>query len=69
MALNFLRTGLYYRSLGNIGSRTANGYWWSDTSFSATNGRFLRTYPTGVISQSNDYHGYGFAVRCVVREG
>ena len=67
--LNFLRTGYYYRSGGYISGRVAGGVWWSTTAGSATLGHLLSTYPTSVFPQNNYYRGYGFAVRCVVREG
>ncbi len=67
--LNFLRTGHYLPSYGYVYYRTAFGYWWSDTSNSATNGRSLSTYPAAVYPEYNGYRGYGFAIRCVVREG
>lgn len=67
--LSFLRTGGYYRSGGNVNYRTTGGYWWSATSGSAAIGRYLFTYPTFVDPQYGSYRGYGFAIRCVVREG
>ncbi len=69
LSLNFLRTGVYVRSNGLIFGRVTDGYWWSTTAGSATNGHYLDTYPTGVGPQDNNYRGHGFAVRCVVREG
>ena len=66
---NFLRTGYYYRSYGGVNERVANGFWWSTTAGSATDGHYLSTSPTHVSPQHNGYRGYGFAVRCVVREG
>jgi len=67
--LNFLRTGYYNRSEGYIASRVLSGLWWSDTNSLTTNGYDLYIYPTGIAPQHSDYRGYGFAVRCVVREG
>ncbi len=67
--LNFLRTGLYYRSDGYIGHRITGGYWWSTACGSSVDGHNLNTYPTYAVPQGNDYRGVGFAVRCVVREG
>ena len=67
--LNFLRTGYYERSYGYIYGRVTDGLWWSTTAGSATLGRYLNTFPTGVFPQGNNYRGLGFAVRCVVREG
>ena len=64
-----LRTGYYYRSNDVINARVTSGSWWSTTAGSATVGHFLYTYPTNVYPQGNYYRGYGFAVRCVVREG
>ena len=69
VSLNFLRTGYYSRSYGNIVERVANGYWWSFAAGSDVNGHLLGTLPTYVYLQNNNYRGYGFAVRCVVREG
>ncbi len=67
--LNFLRTGSYHRSNGGIVNRTVHGVWWSDTGSLATLGRTLHTGPTYVSPQNGNYRGYGFAIRCVVREG
>jgi len=67
--LNFLRTGYYYRTDGNVNNRTSSGDWWSDASSSDTNGYSLGTGSTNVFLQLNYSRGYGFAVRCVVREG
>ncbi len=68
LSLNFLRTGHYGRSYGNIGARVTYGYWWSTTGGSATYGHGLNTSPADVSPQNNRYRGDGFAVRCVVRE-
>ena len=67
--LNFLRTGGYNRSLGYIDNRTQNGYWWANASSSDTGGRRLATSPTYVGPQDGLNRGYGFAIRCVTREG
>ncbi len=67
--LNFLRTGYYVRSNGYILGRVTYGDWWSTTAGSATYGHGLDTSPTVVFPQYNHYRGFGFAVRCVVREG
>lgn len=67
--LDFLRTGYYDRSDGDMHGRITNGYWWSFVASSDMNGHYLATYPTGVVPQDDNYRGYGFAVRCVVREG
>ena len=61
--LQFLRTGLYYRSYGYLGARTADGYWWSATAGSATYGRNLGTHTGGVHAQDNYFRGHGFALR------
>lgn len=66
---NFLRTGYYLRSNGHIVTRTAGGYWWSGTSGSATHGRDLYTGSAGAGFQDSSYRGFGFAIRCVVRDG
>ncbi len=65
--LQFLRTGLYHRSYGNLASRTTHGYWWSATAGSATYGRYLDTSTGFVHAQNNYFRGYGFALRCVAR--
>ena len=62
--LQFLRTGRYGRSYGDLYARTSNGYWWSATAGSATNGRSLGTYTGYVNAQNNLFRGYGFALRC-----
>jgi len=67
--LNFLRTGYYNRSDGNVNVRVTRGFWWSTTAGSNAYGLNLATNPTVVDPQNNYYRGYGFAVRCVVREG
>ena len=67
--LNFLRAGSYGRSSGYIYVRVTNGYWWSTTAGSATYGHNLGTSPTNVSPRNTNSRGYGFAVRCVVREG
>ncbi len=67
--LNFLRTGDYGRSDGNVIGRVAGGYWWSTAAGSDVLGHFLGAYLPYVNPRDNRYRGYGFAVRCVVREG
>ncbi len=70
LSLNFLRTGSYAYSRGFIFGRTDNyGYWWSTSSSSATRSRFLLTFPSAISPQHGEARGFGFAVRCVVREG
>ena len=68
-SLNFLRTGFYERSNGNVYARVTYGYWWSTTAGSATFGHYLGTDPTSVLPQSHGCRGFGLVVRCVVREG
>ena len=65
--LQFLRTGRYGRSYGDLYARTSNGYWWSDTAGSATYGRYLGTWTGNVVAQRNTFRGAGFALRCVAR--
>ena len=67
-SLNFLRTGHRYRSNSDINGRLIGGYWWGSTSGSATWGHYFGTEPTIIIPQAYDARGYGFAIRCVVRE-
>ncbi len=63
--LQFLRTGHYARSYGNLAARTTDGNWWSDTAGSATLGRRLATWIGNVDAQRNTFRGAGFALRCV----
>ena len=56
------RSGVYERSDGYVYARVTDGYWWSTTAGSATNGRYLGTDPTGVDPQCNYYRGSGFTV-------
>ena len=65
--LQFLRTGFYARSYGNLAARTVDGHWWSDTAGSATLGRRLATWIGNVDAQRNTFRGAGFALRCVAR--
>ncbi len=62
--LQFLRTGLYYRSYGYLNGRTTDGNWWSGTAGSATYGRHLATWTGTVYAQGNHFRGNGFALRC-----
>jgi len=68
-AANFLRTGSYSRSEGYINNRVAVGYWWLVINHSSTHNYGLVTGSTYILPQNNYFHGLGFAVRCVVREG
>ena len=65
--LQFLRTGFYYRSYGNLAARTTHGYWWSATTGSATHGRRLGTGTGDVSAQHNTWRGHGFALRCITQ--
>lgn len=69
VSFNFLRTGHYNRSGGNINGHTTSGNWWSTTAGLSMDGHYLNTFPTYVGPQYSYSRGYGFAVRCVVREG
>lgn len=66
---NFLRTGYYFRSNGAIYDRISRGYNWSDTSSTSANSYTLGTGLDYSTPTSKYYRGYGFTVRCVVREG
>ena len=63
--LQFLRTGIYYRSYGYLYARTTDGNWWSGTAGSATYGRNLGTWTGNVYAQGNNFRGHGFALRGV----
>ena len=65
---NFLRTG-YYSPKGYPNFRFTGSYWWSGVSGSATYGRYLLTDHGTVNPLANTSRGYGFAIRCVTREG
>ncbi len=62
--LQFLRTGVYYRSDGYLYARTTDGYWWSSTASSAASGRGLGTWAGNVYAQNSYFRGFGFALRC-----
>ena len=62
-----MRTGYYHYNYGYPFSRTTNGYWWSDASYSNTDGRSLGTFTSIVLPQDNKYRGLGFAIRCTIR--
>ena len=66
---NFLRTGMYNWVNGVISYRSSGGYWWSDIANVNSFSSRLLTDQTNVIPQSSHYRGYGFAIRCVTREG
>ena len=67
--LNFLRTGFHGASVGHIHSRLSNAGWWAMTAGSASSGYGLSTGPTESIPWYHHIRGYGFAIRCVTREG
>lgn len=52
---------------GTVSNRTTNGHWWSSYASSSTYGYYLVTASGYVNSQSSDYRGYGFSIRCVAR--
>ena len=54
----------YSASESNQGSRSN---FWSATPSSAANAYNMRYYSSSASPQNNDYKGYGFSVRCVVR--
>ena len=64
----FLRTGYYSLSDGYINARVTIGHWWSDAVRTNSQAHNLTTYTEYVIPEYTDPRGYGFAVRCVVRE-
>ena len=67
--LNFLRTGDYVHSHGYVNTRIVFGLWWSAVASQNSNSYSIYSYPTGVDYHNNASRGFGFAVRCVVREG
>ena len=67
--LNFLRTGRYYRSGGNVYVRITGGDWWSTTAGSDVYGYALGTHPANTYPQGINSRGYGFAIRCGGRGG
>ena len=68
---NFLRTGEYLYSDGYIVNRIVSGNWWSNSSRSTASTYALTTEEHFVELQNPWYlnRGYGFAIRCVTREG
>ena len=62
VSFNFLRTGHYNRSGGNINGHTTSGNWWSTTAGLSMDGHYLNTYSTNVLPQDNYSRGFGFAV-------
>ena len=67
--LNFLRTGYYQQVNGIIYYFTESGHWWSNAAITSQNGYNLGSAAAGIILQNNNPRGFGFAIRCVVREG
>ena len=66
--LNFVRSGHYYWSNGQVYYKGAGGDWWSTAAYStATYAQHLTTNSTRVIPQTASYKGYGLTVRCVAR--
>ena len=66
--LNFVRSGHYYWSNGQVHNKGATGGWWSTAAYSAaTNAQDLYTNSTRVVPQDASYKGYGFTLRCVAR--
>ena len=60
---NFLRGGYYYGSSFYGGG--SFGYYWSATSRSSTNARYLTFYSSYVNSAGGNDRRYGFSVRCI----
>ena len=60
---------MYYNAEGYVSSRFAYGRWWSTASLSDAWSHFLTTLRDNVSPQDGYLRGFGFAIRCVVREG
>ena len=52
-------------SNGGLNIVGGNGYYWSASPGSATNGYYLYFYSTNVYPSYNGSRAYGFPVRCV----
>ena len=65
--LSFLRSGFYYYSTGVPTERASNGFYWSSSRDSRTNGYRLSFNSTYLRPQGGDSRGRGFALRCLAR--
>ncbi len=65
--LNFMRTGYYHYSNGDLRYRLAAGVWWSGSSSSPVDAYDLGTTTANIVPQYTDNRGVGFAIRCVAR--
>ena len=66
--LNFVRSGSYQWSTGQVYHKGARGSWWSAAAPSATaNAQSLSTYSARVVPQNVLNKGYGLMLRCVAR--
>ena len=66
--LQFMVTGQYYRSSGDIRSLTTVGAWWSGVSGSvgsAVNGHRMIELAGEVYAQANNWRSWGHTIRCV----
>ena len=65
--LSLVRGGIYYYSSGSLNYQSYLGRYWSRRLYNAGNsyGSFFNS--GSVLIQGSDYHGYGFAVRCLGR--
>ena len=66
--LGFVYTGYYYNA-GSLNHEGSYGRYWSRTAYSGLRAYYLYFNSSLVNPQSNDYRGYGFALRCVGRGG
>lgn len=66
---NFLRTGFYVRSDGDLWNRTLHSYWWISIGASTTKAKGIFASSSNVNAQGIYARGTGLAIRCVVREG
>ena len=66
---NFLRTGAYGRVDGYVFKRILDGGWWSNIAKTQSYSHYFNTFITGIDMQGATHRGYGFAIRCVTREG
>ena len=67
--LNFLRTGNYYHANGFVSGHKISGQWWSAISNSDIRAHNLDITLTYLYPSNSNRRGFGFAIRCVVREG
>ena len=67
--LNFIRSGNYGYSSGDVSNRSIRGIYWLPRIESANSARFLYFYSTHLYAADNYDKGSGYSLRCLVRLG